>query len=108
MEKSPHGKFWALIENINGGKIPDQCFLQLQREMTLELATAYNKDTFMAGLASAPYRTGVGKFAAQFKPDKPYSATIAIESGVHGEHGNPLRAIFSPLSHYSPHSWSIR
>jgi hypothetical protein len=27
---------------------------------------------------------------AQFKPDKPYSATIAIEKGVHGDHGTAI------------------
>jgi hypothetical protein len=68
-------------------KIPDQCFLKRQQQLTLETATAYNGDTFLHGLASAPYRTGTGKFTAAFKPDKPYSATISVESGVHGEHG---------------------
>jgi hypothetical protein len=82
-----HGKFWALIESINGGGIPKQCFLQLQQRLSLEMATGYNRDTFLHGLASAPYRTGVGKFAAHFKPDEPYSAIIAVEKGVHGEHG---------------------
>jgi hypothetical protein len=44
----------------------------------------------MEGLASEPYRIGTGKFAAQFKPGKPYSATIAIEKGVHGDHGTAI------------------
>jgi hypothetical protein len=82
-----HGKFWALIESINGGEIPDQCFLKLQQKMSFYLAMAYNRETFEFGLGAAPYRTGIGKFAAQFKPNKPFSATIAIESGIHGEHG---------------------
>jgi hypothetical protein len=82
-----HGKFWALIESINGGEIPKQCFLKRKQHLTLEMATGYNRDTFLHGLAAAPYRTGLGKFAAHFKPDEPYSATIAVEKGVHGEHG---------------------
>jgi hypothetical protein len=44
----------------------------------------------MDGLASEPYRIGTGKFAAQFKPDKPYSATIAIEKGLHDDHGTAI------------------
>jgi hypothetical protein len=44
----------------------------------------------MHGLSSAPYRIGLGKFAAQFKPKKPYSATIAIEKGVHDDHGTAI------------------
>jgi hypothetical protein len=32
------------------------------------------------------YRAGTGKFAATFKPGKPYSATIAIEPGTFREH----------------------
>jgi hypothetical protein len=35
----------------------------------------------MDGLVAEPYRIGTGKFCAQFKPSKPYSATIAIEKG---------------------------
>jgi hypothetical protein len=53
-------------------------------------ATEFNKETFMSGLASDPYRTGTSKFAAQFKPDKPYSATIAIEKGVHSDYGTAI------------------
>jgi hypothetical protein len=81
------GKFWGIIEGINGGKIPDQCRLKIQRKMNLGTATAYNRDTFMNGLVAMPYPIGLGKFSAQFKPEKPYSATIAIESGVYGEYG---------------------
>jgi hypothetical protein len=44
----------------------------------------------MDGLASEPYRISTGKFAAQFKPDKPYSATIAIEKGLHDDHGTAI------------------
>jgi hypothetical protein len=85
-----HGKFWALIESVNGGEIPEQCFLQLQQKLTLPVATAYNLETYTHGQASAPYRAGTGTFTAQFKPDKPYSATIAIETGVHGEYAAPI------------------
>jgi hypothetical protein len=44
----------------------------------------------MDGLVAEPFGIGTGKFSAQFKPGKPYSATIAIESGVHGEHGTAI------------------
>jgi hypothetical protein len=81
-----HGKFWALIEGINGGEIPKQCYLKLRGTYPPEVVYGYNRDTFMAGQASAPYRSGIGKFAAQFKPDKPFAATMAIETGLHGEH----------------------
>jgi hypothetical protein len=84
------GKFWALIARIDGGTIPKKFSANLEQEMSLELATAWNKDTLMEGLASEPYRTGTGKFVAQFKPDRPYSATIAIERGVHGEPGTAI------------------
>jgi hypothetical protein len=85
-----HGKSWALIASIFGGRVNPKHLVNLDREMTLEDATAWNKDVFMEGLASEPYRIGTGKFAAQFKPDKPYSATIAIEKGVHGKHGTAI------------------
>jgi hypothetical protein len=85
-----HGKFWALIGTINGGEIPKKHLDKLDRETSFEVAAGYNRETFLAGLASEPYRTGVGKFSAQFKPDKPYSATIAIEKGVHGEQGTAI------------------
>jgi ribonuclease HI len=82
-----HGKFWALIESINGGEIPVKHLAQIQIPMTLDLVTGYNKETFMDGLAAEPYRISTGKFCAQFKRSKPYAATIAIEKGVHAEHG---------------------
>jgi hypothetical protein len=37
-----------------------------------------------------PYGSGLGKFTAKFKPDAPYSATIAIEKGTHDEHGTAI------------------
>jgi hypothetical protein len=58
--------------------------------MDLTAASEWNKELFIHGLASAPYRVGTGKFAAQFKPDKPYSATIAIERGIHYGHGTAV------------------
>jgi hypothetical protein len=85
-----HGKFWALIGTINNGKAPEKFCTKLDQGLTLEVATGYNRDTFVAGQEAQSYRVGVGKFAAQFKPDKPYSATIAIEKGVHGEHGTAI------------------
>jgi hypothetical protein len=85
-----HGKFWALIGTIDGGKVPLKFLTQLDRKLGLDVATGYNHETFSAGLAVYSYRTGVGKFATKFKPDKPYSATIAIEKGVHEEHGTAI------------------
>jgi hypothetical protein len=79
-----------LIGTINHGEIPKKFLAQLNQRLTLEIGTGYNRDTFAAGLEVEPYRIGVGKFTAQFKPDKPYSATIAIERGVHGEHGTAI------------------
>jgi hypothetical protein len=81
-----HGKFWALIGEINGGQISPQCYLKLQGTHAPEIVHKYNQTTFENGLESAPYRTGIGKFAAQFKPEKPFAATMAIETGIHGEH----------------------
>jgi hypothetical protein len=81
-----HGKFWALIETINGGEIPPQCYLKLRGKYSPGIVYGYNRETFMAGQESAPYRSGIGKFAAQFKPEKPFAATMAIETGLHGEH----------------------
>jgi hypothetical protein len=56
----------------------------------LEEVATWNKETFIAGLATQPYGTGLGKFTARFHPDEPYSATIAIEHGTHGEHGSAI------------------
>jgi hypothetical protein len=88
--KEFHGKSWALIANIFGGEVDPRHLAKLQQHMSLEAVTAWNKETFLHGLSSEPYRIGTGKFAAQFKPDKPYSATIAIEKGVHGESGTAI------------------
>jgi hypothetical protein len=49
-----------------------------------------SQEIFMESLASEPYRIGTGKFAAQFKPGKPYSATIAIEKGIHDDYGTAI------------------
>jgi hypothetical protein len=81
-----HGKFWALIGEINGGELPKQCYLKLQGTHAPEIVYKDNQVTFENGLSSAPYRSGIGKFAAQFKPEKPFAATMAIETGIHGEH----------------------
>jgi hypothetical protein len=85
-----HGKSWALIASIFGGTVNPRHLVTLGQRMKLEEVTAWNRDTFLHGLASDPYRCGTGKFAAQFKPDKPYSATIAIEKGVHKDHGTAI------------------
>jgi hypothetical protein len=85
-----HGKEWALVASIFSGTIDPKHLVQLERPMDLEVATAWNKEIFIDGLASTPYRVGTGKFAAQFKPGKPYSATMAIEKGVHNDHGTAI------------------
>jgi hypothetical protein len=56
-------------------------------EHDLEKVASWNKETFIAGLATQPYGTGLGKFTAKFRPNEPYSARIAIEKGTHDEHG---------------------
>jgi hypothetical protein len=88
--KRIHGKFWALIESINDAEIPKSLEESLRQQSTLEIATAYNRETFMDGLVAEPYKIDIGKFTAQFKRSKPYSATIAIEKGIYGEHGSAI------------------
>jgi hypothetical protein len=44
----------------------------------------------MDGLVAQPYKIDIGKFTAQFKRSEPYSATIAIEKGIYGEHGTAI------------------
>jgi hypothetical protein len=56
----------------------------------VEEVAAWNKEIFIAGLATQPCGSGLGKFSARFKPDQPYAATIAIEKGAHGEHGTAI------------------
>jgi hypothetical protein len=90
LKKQLHGKFWALIESINDGEIPKSLEVVQQQKTTLEIATAYNRETFMDGLVAEPYKIDIGKFTAQFKRSKPYSATIAIEKGIYGEHGTAI------------------
>jgi hypothetical protein len=82
-----HGKFWGLLFEVDGGKAPDEFKLKLQKKLNLTTSVAYNREILSSGFSSAIYRAGTGKFAAAFKPEKPYSATIAIESGIYGEHG---------------------
>jgi hypothetical protein len=81
------GKFWGLIARVDGGEIPYQCTAERTKDLNLDTAIAYNREILSNGLASSSYRSGTGKFAAAFKPGKPYSATIAIEPGIFGEHG---------------------
>jgi hypothetical protein len=84
------GKHWALVASVSNGPVDPKFLAQLQHRKTIEEATEWNRETFMESLASEPYRIGTGKFAAQFKPDKPYSATIAIEKGVHDDYGTAI------------------
>jgi hypothetical protein len=85
-----HGKFWALIESIDHGEIPKSITVPLRQDSTLEIATAYNRETFMDGKVAQPYRIDIGKFTSQFKRSKPYTATIAVEKGYYGEHGTAI------------------
>jgi hypothetical protein len=64
--------------------------VQLEGEHNLDKVAEWNKETFTAGLATQPYGTGLGKFAAKFRPSEPYSATIALEKGTHEEHGTAI------------------
>jgi hypothetical protein len=81
------GKYWGLSFSVDGGTPPDNFELKLQKKLNLETSIAYNREILANGFSSANYRAGTGKFAAAFKPEKPYSATIAIESGIYGEYG---------------------
>jgi hypothetical protein len=85
-----HTKEWALIAPIFGDIVDDKHKFRLERHVETEESATFNKETFVTGLATHPYRTGLGKFAVRFKPDERYSATIAIEEGVHGEHGTAI------------------
>jgi hypothetical protein len=89
-EDRHHTKEWALIAAINGGTVDDRHRAQLMREHELEEVATWNKETFIADLATQPYGVGLGKFTARFHPDEPYSASIAIEHGTHGEHGTAI------------------
>jgi hypothetical protein len=90
MPERHHTKEWALIAAINGGIIADQHRVQLVDKHDLEEVATWNKETFIAGLATPPYGAGLGKFTAKLRPDEPYSATIAIEKGTHDEHGTAI------------------
>jgi hypothetical protein len=81
-----HTKEWAMIGAMNGGVVDDRHRVLLEGKHDLEKVAAWNKETFIAELATQPYGSGLGKFTAKFRPDDPYSATIAIEKGTHDEH----------------------
>jgi hypothetical protein len=85
-----HTKEWALIAAINGGTVDDKHRVQLVGKHELEAVATWNKETFIAGLAMQPYGSGLGKFTAKFRPNEPYSATIAIEKGAHEEYGTAI------------------
>jgi hypothetical protein len=59
-----HGKESALLASIFGGTIDPKHKIQLDRKIELDVAAAWNKETFVDGLASEPYRVGTGKFTA--------------------------------------------
>jgi hypothetical protein len=79
-----HTKEWALIAAINGGTVDDRHRVRLVGEHELEAVATWNKETFIAGLATQRNGSGLGKFSAKFRPNEPYSATIAIEKGTVG------------------------
>jgi hypothetical protein len=85
-----HTKEWALVASINGGTIADQHRVRLIGKHDLDEVATWNKEIFIAGLATQPYGTGLGKFTAKFDPDESYSATIAIEKGTHEERGTAI------------------
>jgi hypothetical protein len=85
LSEEHHGKDWALIASIDGGEIADRHRIQSIGKHGLEKVATWNKETFIAGLATQPYGAGLGKFTAKFNPEEPYSATMAIEKGVHEE-----------------------
>jgi hypothetical protein len=81
------GKYWGLAFTVEGGIPTDDYDLELQKKLNLDTSIAYNREILSNGFSSAIYRAGTGKFAAAFKPEKPYSATIAVDSGIYGEYG---------------------
>jgi hypothetical protein len=85
--KEERGKYWGLIFRVDDGPLPDDYDLKLKRKLSLDTSIAYNREILANGFSSAIYRAGTGKFAAVFKPNKPYSATIAVEQGIYGEFG---------------------
>jgi hypothetical protein len=90
MPEQHHTKEWALIAPINGGIVDDKHRVPLERQHELEEVATWNKEIFIAGLATQPHGSGLGKLTAGFKPDEPYAATIAIEKGAHGQHGTAI------------------
>jgi hypothetical protein len=85
-----HTKEWALIAAMNGGTVDDKHRVPLIGKHELEAVATWNKETFIAGLATQPYGIGLGKFTAKFRPNEPYSTIIAIEKGTHDEHGTAI------------------
>jgi hypothetical protein len=62
-ESKHHAKEWALVASINGGEVADQHRVQLVGKHDLEEVASWNKETFIAGLATQPYGPGLGKFS---------------------------------------------
>jgi hypothetical protein len=85
-----HSREWGLVSSLFGGTIDEKHKILLDRKIEKDVAEAWNKESFIAGLATEPYRVGTGKFTTQFKRSEPYSATIAIERGVHNDHGTAI------------------
>jgi hypothetical protein len=75
---------------IDGGFIPLKHKAVRNPEIPVADELIWNKETFDAGLVTQPYTAGLGKFTAEFKPERPYSATIAIEKGCHNDHGTAI------------------
>jgi hypothetical protein len=61
-----HSKEGGLIASIFGGKVHEKHLIQLDNQLDKDVAIAWNKETFIAGLATEPYRVGTGKFTTQF------------------------------------------
>jgi hypothetical protein len=89
-ENKHHTKEWALVASIDGGIIADQHRVQLVGKHDLEEVATWNKEIFVKGLSTQPCGSGLGRFTPKFKPNVPYSATIAIERGTHDEFGTAI------------------
>jgi hypothetical protein len=70
-EDAHHTKEWAMIAAMNGGIVHDKHRVLLTGRHELEAVAAWNKEAFIAGLATQPYGTGLCKFTAKFGPNEP-------------------------------------
>jgi hypothetical protein len=83
-----HTKEWALVATIDGGQLPQKHEASFVLTETNDVE--FSKEVFDAGLVTQPYMNGLVKYASKFRPDQPYSATIAIEKGCHLDHGTSI------------------